>query len=228
MQCLQTILNKLDYKISQNFYSRPQFQVILICRKLKQILKRKASVLLDIGGGSPPQYKDLLEKLTKKYINLEIKNGLDVDIVGSIYDIPLKKSYAEVVVLFMVMEHLNDPDKALHECHRVLKENGHIALTTVQYWHTHNHPNDYFRYTKSGLEYLLNKNNFKVIDIWSIGGPFLVVFHAIELNLYGIWRTIFSIVFYNIFNWLDLIVFRHSDHRLYSDSVGWSVIARKI
>ncbi len=225
---ISDLLSKLDYRFFPNAFSRPQNQVRIIVNKLIKFNAHKLNDLLDIGGGLDPQYKPFLVSVAKEYLNLEIKKGPNVDIVGSVYRIPLKESSIDVATLFMVLEHLNDPLRGLQEVHRVLKKGGFLALTTVQYWHTHNHPHDYFRYTRQGLEYLCKKTGFKIVDIGSIGGPFLVVFHAIELNLSGAWRTIFSIFFYRLFDWLDWIVFKHNDTREHSDSVGWALIAKKI
>lgn len=222
------LLDKLDYKVSRGAYSRPRVQVVMMVERLSFLSKGKLfHTLLDVGGGQEPQFKELLLSLTQKYLNLEIKKGPEVSIVGSVYKIPLTAASVDIVTVFMVLEHLNKPLEALIECRRVMKKGGYLALTTVQYWHTHNHPSDYFRYTKAGLEYLCKEAGFNIVDIWSIGGPFLVVFHAIELNLPGAWRTIFSILFYRLFDWLDWVVFKHYDTREHSDSVGWALIAKK-
>lgn len=222
------LLDKIDNRLTSTAFSRPYVHVSIIVRKLKLLDNARAAVLIDIGGGSEPQYKPLLSPLAKKYVNLEIKKGSGVDIVGSVYAIPLKKNTVDIATMFMVLEHLEKPLDALKEAHRVLKKDGYIAATTVQYWHNHNHPSDFFRYTKTGLEYLCKEVGFRVVDIWSIGGPFLVAFHAIELNLPGMWRTIFSILFYRLFDWLDWIVFKHNDIRVNNDSVGWAFIAQKV
>lgn len=221
-------LSKIDYRLSKNAFSRPQEQVRLIVKKLRDVTSGKLNMLVDVGGGWPPQYKPLLAPLTKKYLNLEIKRGPGADIIGSVYDIPLSKSSVDLVTLFMVMEHLNEPKDALREVSRVLKKGGYLAITTVQYWHTHNHPSDYLRYTKAGLEYYCKEAGLEVVDIWSMGGPFLVVFHAIELNLPDLLRTIYSVMFYRFVDWLDGVFFHHNDTRRYSDSVGWSLIAKKL
>lgn len=228
MDLFVQLLNKLDYRLSSTAFSRPQFQTKIIVEKIRNFGKNiKISRLLDIGGGQESQYKSILSSITKEYLNLEIKKGPYVDIVGSVYKIPSPDSSVNVITLFMVLEHLKKPLEALKECRRVLAAGGYLAVTTVQYWHTHNHPNDYFRYTKEGLKYLCKEAGFKVVEVWSMGGPFLVIFHAIELNLPGVWRTIFSILFYRIFDWLDWFTFKHDDKREHPDSVGWSLIAKK-
>lgn len=223
------LLAKVDYRLSSNAFSRAQYQVELICEKLSFLHKTKFNRLLDVGGGFDGHYRNLLQKLTRKYQNVEIKRGTNVDLVGSVYKLPLKSSGCDLVTMLMVLEHLNMPLDALKECHRALQRKGIIALTTVQYWHTHNYPSDYYRYTKYGLEYLFKKAGFKIISIWSHGGPFLVIFHSVELNLPNPFRTIYSICFYRLMDWLDWVYFKHEDKRRpNSDSVGWSVIAEKI
>lgn len=223
------LLSKLDYRLTPRAFSRAQYQIELIIDKLVKLHKKKFNRLLDVGGGYDGKYKKKLIKITNEYQNLELEKGINVDIVGSVYQIPLKNNTVDLLTSFMVLEHLNEPKQALTECARVLKKTGLLAITTVQYWHTHNYPSDYYRYTKYGLEYILNKAGFKIISIWSHGGPFLIIFHVIELNIPVSFRTLFSIYFYKFFDWLDWIFFKHEDKRKPSnDSLGWSVIAQKI
>ncbi len=59
-----------------------------------------------------------------------------------------------------------------------------------------------------------------------MGGPFLVVYHAIELNLPELPRKLFMLSC-PVFNFLDKLVFNHEDKRRFPDSVGWSLIAQK-
>lgn len=226
---VDTLLNKIDFRLSPHAFSRPQYQVKLILERLKRFRNIKFRKLLDIGGGYDARYRTLLEGVSEKYINLEIESGPNVDVVGSVYKLPEKLSGCDLITMFMVLEHLSEPLAALKECNKILKKTGYLALTTVQYWHTHSYPSDYYRYTKYGLKYLFKKSGFKVVRIWSIGGPFLVIFHTIELNIPNSLRTIYSICFYRLMDWLDWIFFKHEDKRKpNNDSVGWSVIAQKI
>lgn len=223
------LLAKIDYRLSWNASSRAQYQVESILEKLKKRKRTEFAALLDIGGGFDGRYRNKLQEIARIYQNLEIHKGSNVDLVGSVYKLPVMLSKYDLVTMFMVLEHLNRPLDALKECNRVLKRNGLLVLTTVQYWHTHSYPSDYFRFTKYGLKYLLRESGFKIIKIWSHGGPFLVVFHSIELNLPDSLRTIYSICFYKLMDWLDWVFFKHEDRRKpNNDSLGWSVIAKKI
>ncbi len=225
---LNVFLAKIDYRLSPHASSRASYQVDLILKVLHKLNKGKFKNVLDVGGGFDGRYRSQITDISIKYQNLEIEPGPNVDLVGSAYKLPTNSLY-NLITSFMVLEHLNEPLKALRESNRVLTKKGYLALTTVQYWHTHSHPSDYYRYTRYGLEYLLKQSGFKVVKIWSHGGPFLVLFHVIELNLPNWSRTIYSICFYRMMDFLDSYFFKHEDKRKpNNDSVGWSVIAQKI
>lgn len=220
-------LAKIDNRITGTAFSRPRTQVHLLLKKLTRYHSGKFNKIIDVGGGFEPQYKSILSKNTKTYINLDIHAAEGVDIVGSVYNLPFKQNSIDAICIFMVLEHLEEPKNALRECYRVLHKRGYLLLTTVQYWHTHAHPNDFFRYTKPGLEYLCKESGFTVKYILSQGGPYLVAFHVIELNLPPFFRLVFSILFYRLAEYLDNLFFNHTDKRKNYDSVGWSLIAVK-
>jgi SAM-dependent methyltransferase len=44
--------------------------------------------------------------------------------------LPIKNNALDLIVAFELVEHLNDPDLALHEFHRCLKNGGLLLLTT--------------------------------------------------------------------------------------------------
>jgi SAM-dependent methyltransferase len=206
-------------------FSSPEKQIDLLVYEAKKILSKKRNLkVLDIGGG----FRDrrVFLKTLGSVIVLDRKKGPTIDIVGNAQNLPFTDNSFDVVALFMVLEHLEDPKVALGEIARVLKPKGVLLLTTVQYWHNHDCPKDYFRYTDDGLRYLCSKSGLKIRKIWSQGGPFLVIFHAIELNLSELPRKLVLLAA-PIFNWLDSKLFNHSDKRKFSDSVGWSLVAQK-
>lgn len=196
----------------------PEKHIELLIKEARNFIRKDRAVkVLDIGGG----YFDRT-KFFKDFGSvsvLDIKKGSKTDIVGSVLNLPIENNNYDVVTLFMVLEHIEDPQKAIMEIARVLKPKGLLLLTTVQYWHNHDCPKDYFRYTNEGLDYLVNQAGFKVRKIWSLGGPVMVVFHAIELNLPSFWRKLFFLLT-PIFSWLD-------KNSVGQDSVGWAIVAQK-
>lgn len=125
--------------------------------------------VIDLGCGTTP-YKSYILKVADKYIGVHWENSLHnqehVDVFADLCNqLPFEENCADTVVSFQVMEHLTEPDFFLSECYRILKSNGRIFITVPFMWHVHEEPNDYFRYTRYGLEYLLKKNGFVDIEI---------------------------------------------------------------
>lgn len=125
--------------------------------------------VIDLGCGTTP-YKSYILKVADKYIGVDWENSLHnqehVDVFADLCNqLPFEENCADTVVSFQVMEHLTEPDFFLSECYRILKSNGRIFITVPFMWHVHEEPNDYFRYTRYGLEYLLKKNGFVDIEI---------------------------------------------------------------
>jgi SAM-dependent methyltransferase len=74
-----------------------------------------------------------------------------------------------------VIEHLERPQEAIIEMYRIVKPGGHIILTCPLFWHIHEEPRDFFRYTKYGIGYMFEKVGFKIVEIRPLSG-FVVTF----------------------------------------------------
>lgn len=130
--------------------------------------------VIDLGCGTAPYKEDILKTATE-YIGVDwtgsFHEASHVNIFANLTTfLPFKSNTADTVVTFQVMEHLPEPEIFLSECYRVLKGDGQLFITVPFMWHVHEAPFDYFRYTKFGLQYLLDKNNFKNIVIRENGG----------------------------------------------------------
>lgn len=88
----------------------------------------------------------------------------DIDRFGTAYDIPAEESEFDSAICTAVLEHLEEPDKAIAECRRVLKTGGIAIYITPLFWHLHEEPRDFYRYTKYGLTYLFEKNGFEMVE----------------------------------------------------------------
>lgn len=126
-----------------------------ITRKyLEQFLKRYASdgKTLDVGsGGSLYRY----ERFFPNRVTVDIDPARNPEIVGDIHDLPFKDEEFDVVLCVEVLEHVLDPRKAIAEMKRVLKKGGTLILTTRFVYPIHDAPNDYWRFTKYGLQELV-------------------------------------------------------------------------
>jgi len=95
-----------------------------------------------------------------------------IDYKSDIINIPTQSNSFDAIIMTEVLEHLSEPVLALKELNRILKNNGKLYLTVPQGWAEHEQPYDFFRYTSFGLEYILEKANFKIISIEKRGGYF--------------------------------------------------------
>jgi len=129
--------------------------------------------VLDIGCGNK-QYANIIEAYASQHIGLDHENTLHdlnkADIVGTAYDIPADDDSFNSILCTEVLEHLEEPEKALQECYRVLKPGGYAVFTCPFIWHLHEEPRDFYRYTKYGLDYLFIKTGFHVVSIEPLNG----------------------------------------------------------
>ncbi|HTC59861.1 MAG TPA: glycosyltransferase [Solirubrobacteraceae bacterium] len=132
------------------------------------------SLVLDVGAGSAP-FRELFSHTD--YVTVDRARSLhgaanDFDLVASADDIPLKQASVDAIVCTQVLEHLPEPVDALTEFFRLLKPGGVLFLTAPLVWEEHEKPDDYFRYTRSGLAHILEKVGFEHIEITGRGDCF--------------------------------------------------------
>jgi SAM-dependent methyltransferase len=144
--------------------------------------------LLDIGCGDKP-YKDLCSPYVAEHIGVDHKGTLhdksEIDLFGTAYNIPVDDGFFDTALCTAVLEHLEEPSIAIKETHRVLKPGGYAIYTVPLFWHLHEEPRDFYRYTKYGLKYLFEKNGFEIVELNPMSG-FWVTFGQ-EL-VYYLWR----------------------------------------
>ncbi len=96
-----------------------------------------------------------------KWTGIDMQPGDGVDIIADIHALPESWTNKFTGVLCSeVLEHVRRPWVALPELCRVIKPGGTIIITTLFCFHIHGYPDDYFRYTDSGLKGLLEDAGF--------------------------------------------------------------------
>jgi SAM-dependent methyltransferase len=136
---------------------------------------KMTDVVLDIGCADrwPEQY---LAKNSKyiglDYIETAIKRySSNVDIYADAENLPFIDQSIDTVILFDVLEHINNGEKALIDIYRVLKPGGRVLIQIPFMYPIHDAPYDYRRLTKHGIEDLANRNDFVVESFGSRGKP---------------------------------------------------------
>jgi SAM-dependent methyltransferase len=139
--------------------------------------------LVDVGAGTKP-WEPLFAPHVSEHVGVDHVQkqvgGVDrVDVVASVYDVPLPEGHAETVLLSEVLEHLERPEDALRECFRLLAPGGHVILTTPFFWPVHDE-RDFFRYAPGGLRYLLDATGFQLVELLALGGAWTTI--SLELG----------------------------------------------
>ena len=144
--------------------------------------------LIDIGCGTKP-YKKLLQTYVTEHVGVDHSGTYhdmgNIDLIGTAYEIPAEDDFFDTALCTQVLEHLEEPEKALRECYRVLKPGGYALYSVPFIWHLHEEPRDFYRYTIYGLKYLFEKVGFSIIEIHPLSG-FWVTFG--QLLVYNIYR----------------------------------------
>lgn len=149
--------------------------------KMFRIFSEKHSVI-DIGGGlridktRNNRYdasREWLIPLAAKidYKILDKVADYHPDIVGDIHALPFDDGSQEALICIAVLEHVEDPAKAISEMHRVLKRGGfaYIYVPFLYYYHAHEgYYGDFWRFTKDGLKHLTR--DFSSCEISSVRG----------------------------------------------------------
>jgi ubiquinone/menaquinone biosynthesis C-methylase UbiE len=142
--------------------------------------------LIDIGCGPKP-YAKLLQPYVTEHVGVDhigtLHSKAEVDLWGTAYDIPAPDASFDSALCTAVLEHLEEPEAALRECHRVLSAGG-VAIYTVPFiWHLHEEPRDFYRFSKYGLRYLFEKVGFEIVELEALS---------------GFWATFGTLLAYNI------------------------------
>jgi SAM-dependent methyltransferase len=113
--------------------------------------------LLDVGCGQKP-YEPLFAPYVSAYVGVDPVDNPRAELKGTVEDLPVEDGTFEVVLCSQVLEHCDDPARAISELHRATAPGGRLLLSThgVQVYHPS--PTDYWRWTHAGLEKVLRDN----------------------------------------------------------------------
>lgn len=129
--------------------------------------------MLEIGCGA--KLKALLVgDLVNEHVGLDHEDTPHdksmIDLIGTAYDVPADNASFDCILSTAVLEHLEDPLRALKEAYRVLKPGGYVLYTAPLFWHLHEEPRDFYRFTRYGLEYLFDESGFRIEKLEALSG----------------------------------------------------------
>lgn len=157
--------------------------------KMKKIFSEK-KLIIDIGGGlridSQKQNRAEQNGWLREYIEKVEYKILDKvpdyhpDIVGDIHDLPLEDNSVDAIICIAILEHVEEPQKAVKEMYRVLKPGGYCYIYVPFLYYYHPMPGyygDFYRFTIDGLRYMTR--DFKEVETQNVRGALATVANLI-------------------------------------------------
>lgn len=153
--------------------------------------KYATGTLLDIGCGNKP-YQQILSEHISQYTGCDIvqSDGDKVDVLCPANAIPLADGSFDTIISTQTVEHVEDHQGLMNEAFRLLKTDGYFIVSGPMYWPLHEEPHDFFRFTKHGFRYILERAGFEVIAIHSNGGKWAVAGQAL---IHALYPTVYNI-----------------------------------
>ncbi len=192
--------------------------------------------VLDIGCGRKAK-RHLLPPGVSEYVGLDHPDTLhdlaQADLVGTAYEIPVADASFDGVLCTAVLEHLEEPARAIAEAWRVLKPGGRAIYTVPLFWYLHEEPRDFYRYTEHGLRHLFSHARFADLAITPASGFWVTFGSQLSYYLTGSLRRPFgpiaracTAINNTVCPWLDRIDRRRNP---FSAKFTWMylVVARK-
>ena len=228
IKIMKYIVKFKDLEMEQLYRYEGKLAIYPIIKFINKYSNGCQGKLVDIGCGSKPYIKYFTH--IDEYIGVDFI-GNEADIVANAKSLPIESNSVDVVLCNQVIEHDAEPVKIIAEIRRILKKDGVLILSAPQMGRLHGEPNDYYRFTKWGLKYLIEKNDMKVEVIDPHGGIFRAIgshlnFFIVEYfgknrHLKNIVRNTVIVINNFIFTLLDRII------SWKKDTLGYNIIAKK-
>ncbi|MBI3536080.1 MAG: methyltransferase domain-containing protein [Chloroflexi bacterium] len=184
--------------------------------------------ILDIGCGNKPYRNFFSDSALYVGVDLVAINSA-ADARGAVTRLSFRAETFDGTICSQVLEHVPEPSALLREAHRVLKTKGQLLLSAPMYWHHHEDPFDFYRYTRYGLSHLIESAGFQIVQIvqqggaWRVTGQVLAntLMRTISFRTFGL-RALLFLFINSFFAFLDRVNY-HSE-----DTCNFVALARKV
>ncbi len=101
----------------------------------------------------------------REFVGTDMRPGAGVDRIEDLRELSLGDGEVGTALCLDTLEHCADPLTACRELHRVVRDGGLCVISSVMFFPVHGYPQDYWRFTPSGMALLLESFD----DVWSGG-----------------------------------------------------------
>jgi len=132
-------------------------------RALEHALEHAVGPAISIGGG-PRRVDPRLRTLNVGFFR-------NVDVVGDAHALPFRESSVGAIHCEAVLEHLERPESAVAEMHRVLEPGACVFAATPFLQAYHGYPEHYQNFTLRGHSSLFARSGFEIVSAGACVGP---------------------------------------------------------
>ena len=118
---------------------------------------------VDLGAGG--------RRLARGVIRVDRDFGQPAEVLSDAHRLPFRAGSLDAVVATGLLEHVRDPEEVLREIRRGLREEGTVYIEVPFLQGYHADPDDYWRFTESGVRLLLENGGFAVEGSGAHMGP---------------------------------------------------------
>lgn len=114
----------------------------------------------------------------KEFIGVDVRPGPGVDCVANVEALPHADASVGTVIAMSTFEHVPHFWKGFEQVRRVLRPDGVFLVSCPFYFHVHNYPNDYWRFTPEAFHLLLEDYPQRIVgwhgpknkpaDVWAL------------------------------------------------------------
>jgi SAM-dependent methyltransferase len=114
----------------------------------------------------------------KRYLGVDVRLGPGVDCVADVEALPYPDGSVGTVLALSTFEHVPRFWRGFEEVERVLRPDGVLLVACPFYFHIHNYPGDYWRFTPHALDLLLQNYPSRIlgwhgprkkpINVWAV------------------------------------------------------------
>lgn len=166
-----------DYYAGREEYFTLSPAGLTLLRALQPLVRDHCrGLVLDAGAGRGA-YRDMLLRYADEYVGIDVGASSATGVVGDAQRLPFADDSFDTVFCSQVLEHVPEPWLALAEFRRVLKPGGALILSVPHLSWLHNEPFDFYRYTRHGVNFLLNRAGFAAATIDPAGGLLSLLGH---------------------------------------------------